>query len=418
MEKIIVCGGNRLSGEINILSAKNTYLPILAACVLVDGVVTLENFPKYVDVIKMTEIIESLGAKISLNNSTLVINGESISKSEILSDKAGELRSSIFTLGSILGRFRKAKVAYPGGCAIGSRPIDLHLNGLRKLGVKIIEKHGYIYCDGSKMKGTDIHLDFPSVGATENLIMAACCIIGKTRIFNAAKEPEIVDLQSFLNKCGAKIKGAGSEIIEIEGVDGLLKGCTYLPIGDRIVAGTYAIAVTMTGGKLKLNNCNYLHLYSLFNILRQCGAIIKERKNCVIVSMNKKPKRIDKIETSPFPGFPTDLQAQMVALLSICSGTSVMVENLFESRFKHIAELKKMGAEIITKDRSAIINGVKSLYGAEVVATDLRAGACLVLAGLVAKGYTTISNIDLIDRGYYHIEDDLKSVGAEIKRVD
>lgn len=418
MEKIIVCGGNKLTGEINILSAKNTYLPILAACVLVDGIITLKNFPKYVDVIKMTEIIESLGAVISLNNSILIVDGKGIDKSEILGERAGELRSSIFTLGSILGRFRKAKVAYPGGCAIGSRPIDLHLNGLRKLGVKIIEKHGYIYCDGSKMKGNDIHLDFPSVGATENLIMAACCISGKTRIFNAAKEPEIVDLQSFLNKCGAKIKGAGSEIIEIEGVDSLLKGCTYLPIGDRIVAGTYAIAVTMTGGKLKLNNCNYLHLYSLFNLLRQCGAIIKEGKNHVVVSMNKKPKKIDKIETSPFPGFPTDLQAQMVALLAICSGTSIMVENLFESRFKHVAELKKMGAEIITKDRSAIINGVKNLYGAEVVATDLRAGACLVLAGLVAKGYTTISNVDLIDRGYYHIEDDLKSVGAEIKRVD
>ena len=268
------------------------------------------------------------------------------------------------------------------------------------------------------MKGDDIHLEFPSVGATENLMMAAACIKGCTKIFNAAKEPEIVDLQNFLNKCGAKIKGAGSELIEIEGVDSLLSGCEYTPISDRIICGTYAIAVTMTGGKIKLHNCNYEHLNSLFYFLKQSGAKITENNNCITISMTKRPKSIRKIETLPYPGFATDLQAQMVALLSVSNGTSIMVENLFESRFKHVSELKKMGAEIIVKDRSAIISGVKELYGADVCASDLRAGACLVLAGLVAKGYTTVSNVDLIDRGYYYIENDLQKLGADIKRVN
>ncbi len=418
MEKIIVNGGKKLYGEIDIPSAKNTCLPILAACVLINDVVTLNNFSHFTDVIKMTEIIESLGANIECENDKIIIDCSTINKNEILSSKAKELRSSIFTLGSILGRFKKAKVAYPGGCEIGSRPIDLHLRGLRSLGVKIIEKHGYIYCNGEDMKGGDIQLDFPSVGATENLMLAAATIQGKTRIYNAAKEPEIVDLQNFLNKCGANIKGAGSELIEIDGTGKLLSGCKFTPIGDRIIAGTYAIAVTMTGGKIRLNNCNYLYLNSLFNFLSQSGAKIKESKNSVVISMNRKPKRIEKIETAPYPGFATDLQAQMVALLSICKGTSIMVENLFESRFKHISELKKMGADVIVKDRFAIINGVKNLYGADVNATDLRAGACLVIAGLVAKGYTTISNVEFIDRGYYHIENDLKKLGAEIKRVN
>lgn len=418
MEKLIINGGKRLIGEIEIPGAKNTFLPILAACVLVKGKVELNNFPKFVDVVKMSEIIESLGANIEVYDNKLVIFCNEINRHEIPISRACELRSSIFTLGSILGRFKKAKVAYPGGCAIGSRPIDLHLKGLRSLGVKIIEKHGYIYCDGENMRGNDVHLDFPSVGATENLIMAAACISGKTRIFNAAKEPEIIDLQNFLNCCGAKIKGAGSEIIEIDGVDCLLNGCEYFPITDRIIAGTYAIAVTMTGGKIKLKGCNYIHLSSLFSFLKQSGANVKEVKDGVIISSRKRPKKIDKIETAPYPGFATDLQAQMVAMLSICNGTSIMVENLFESRFKHISELKKMGADIILKDRSAIINGVKELYGAEVYSSDLRAGACLVLAGLVAKGYTTINNVEVIDRGYYHIEKDLQKLGAEIKRVN
>lgn len=418
MEKIIINGGKKLYGEIEIPSAKNTLLPILAACVLIEDSVTIKNFPHFVDVLKMSDIIQSLGANAQINDNCISIDCSKITKYEISANLASELRSSIFTLGSILGRHKKAKVAYPGGCAIGARPIDLHLKGLRTLGVKIIEKHGYIYCDGSSMKGNDVHLDFPSVGATENIMMAAATICGKTRIFNAAKEPEIVDLQNFLNMCGANIKGAGSEVIEIQGSGKLFHGCEYTPIGDRIIAGTYAIAVTMTGGKIKLHNCKYIHLYSLFFFLKMCGAKIKEGKNFVTISMSKKPKKISKIETAPYPGFATDLQAQMVALLSICNGTSVMVENLFECRYKHISELKKMGADILIKDRSAIINGVKNLYGAEVVATDLRAGACLVLAGLVCKGYTTISNIELIDRGYYHIENDFKKLGADIKRVN
>lgn len=417
MAKLIINGGKKLFGTINIPSAKNTILPILAGCVLVDGEVVLKKYPKFTDIIKMTGIIEDLGANCKQLKNTLFVDANKINNFTITTERASELRSSIFTLGALLGRFKKAKVAYPGGCAIGARPIDLHLKGLEILGCKIIEKHGYIYCDGSEMKGADIHLDFPSVGATENLMMAAVCISGITHIYNCAKEPEIVDLQNFLNKCGADIKGAGSDVITISGVNKLLHGCTYSPIGDRIIAGTYAIATAMTGGDVTIRNIEPKHILSLIHKLRQMGCQIITKANSVRVICENRCKSLTKIETMPYPGFPTDLQAQIMALQCVSDGICILVENLFESRFKHVGELAKMGAKITIHDRSALIVGVDKLYGADVYASDLRAGACLVISGLVAEGYTTVNNIELIDRGYLSIEKDLQLLGADIIRV-
>lgn len=417
MAKFIINGGKKLNGTISVPTAKNTMLPILAGCVLVDGEVILKHYPKFTDVIKMTNIIEDLGADCTVIKSSLKVNADKISKYVITSEKASELRSSIFTLGALLGRFKKAKVAYPGGCAIGARPIDLHLKGLETLGCKIIEKHGYIYCDGGSMKGADVHLDFPSVGATENILMAACCINGITHIYNPAKEPEIIDLQNFLNKCGADIQGAGTDVITISGVNKLLHGCTYIPIGDRIIAGTYAIATAMTGGDVTIKNIDFRNILSLIYKLRQMGCQVYTKSKSIRVINDSRCNCINKIETMPFPGFPTDLQAQMMALQSVSNGTCILVENLFESRFKHVGELIKMGAKIMVQDRSALIVGVDKLYGADVYASDLRAGACLVIAGLVAEGYTTVNNIEYIDRGYLSLEKDLRLLGADIVRA-
>ena len=416
MAKLIINGGKKLNGTISVTTAKNTMLPILAGCVLVDGQVGIKQYPKFTDIIKMTGIIEDLGADCKILKNSLSVDSSKINNYVITTERASELRSSIFTLGALLGRFKKAKVAYPGGCAIGARPIDLHLKGLEALGCKIVEKHGYIYCNGETMKGADVHLDFPSVGATENIMMAACCISGITHIFNCAKEPEIVDLQNFLNKCGADVQGAGTDIITISGVNKLLHGCTYNPIGDRIIAGTYAIATAMTGGDVTIKNIEPKNILSLIYKLRQMGCQVYTKAKSIRVISDRRCKCLTKIETMPFPGFPTDLQAQMMALQTISEGTCVLVENLFESRFKHVGELVKMGAKITVHDRSALIVGVDKLYGAEVYASDLRAGASLVIAGLVAEGYTTVNNIEYIDRGYLSIEKDLRVLGADIIR--
>lgn len=416
LDKILIKGGNKLSGDIEIGCAKNAYLPILAGSILCDGEVILHKCPSYADVINMIEILKHLGGKASLSGSNLILDMKSLSGFDIPRELSSLTRSSIFSLGSILGRFKCAKVAYPGGCEIGSRPIDLHIKGLEALGVKIVDRHGYLSCDGSSMHGGNVHLDFPSVGATENIMMAAVLTKGRTKIFNPAKEPEIVDLQNFLNKAGAKIRGAGTTTIIIDGVE-KLGDVVYTPIPDRIIAGTYMLATLMCGGDVRFSGVKSEHLQALISKIDNNSCKIMVKGDKLRLSANGRPKSIEKIETLPYPGFPTDLQPQIMALETISSGTSVIVENLFETRFKHVGELNKMGADILVEGRSAVIKGVNKLYGAEVVATDLRGGAGLVLAGLVADGYTKVSNIGQILRGYESIDEDLKNLGADIKRI-
>ena len=417
MENLYIKGGRELSGSLEVVTAKNALLPILAGSIISDKQIVIHKVAMFSDVIFMIKILESLGARVTINEDKLIIDGSSADKFLIKDEFTKKVRSSIFMLGPLLSRFRKARVAYPGGCNIGNRPIDLHIKGLKCLNVKIVEKHGYIICDGSNMKSGEVHLDFPSVGATENIMMASVMLKGITTIYNAAKEPEIEDLQSFLNSIGCKVKGAGSSTIEITGVERLVEG-EYTPITDRIVAGTYLIACAMCGGNIRLEGAKKEHNLALINKLRQSGVGLKCRNNGIEIMTRSRPKSISIIDTQPYPGFPTDLQNQILALQTISKGTSVVVENLFESRFKICNELSRMGANITIKDRMAIINGVSKLYGANVVATDLRGGAGLVLAGLTAEGYTTIEDIYHIDRGYLSIEEDLCKLNAEIKRCN
>lgn len=417
MDKFLIRGGRKLEGSVEVSSAKNAYLPILAGSILAENEIILHKCPLYTDVINMGKILENLGSKVKYQENSLIIDSRFLNKNEIPHELSSVIRSSIFSLGSILGRFKSAKVAYPGGCEIGTRPIDLHIKGLEALNVKIIDKHGYLYCDGSNMKGGIVHLDFPSVGATENIMLAAVLTKGKTEIVNAAKEPEIVDLQNFLNLMGAKISGAGTSIVTIEGVKKLDKKIEFTPIPDRIIAGTYLIAGVMAGCNMEIKNADSNHIQSLISKLRNSSCKIKVENDTIHIVSEKRARAIQKIETSPYPGFPTDLQPQIMALQTVSKGTSIIVENLFETRFKQVPELIKMGARIVVKDRSAIIRGVNKLYGAEVSSTDLRCGIALVLAGLTADGYTTISNVHHIDRGYMNVEEEFRKLGVDIKRI-
>ena len=417
METLYILGGRELHGDVDIVTAKNALLPILSCGLLTGGVVLLHRVALFTDVMYMMKILESLGCATHMEGDDLVVDTTQADKYEIREEFTKKIRSSIFMLGPLLSRFRKAKVAYPGGCNIGNRPIDLHIKGLRSLNVKIEEKHGYIYCDGSGMRSGDVHLDFPSVGATENIMMAAVTLKGTTTIYNCAREPEIEDLQNFINACGGRVSGAGSSIITIEGVEHF-HDVEYQAIPDRIVAGTYMIACVMCGGSIELKNCEKSHNLALIDKLKSCGANVKNKKDRLTISMRIKPKSITNIVTQPYPGFPTDLQSQILALQTISKGTSMIVENLYESRYKICNELNKMGANIHINDRMAIIHGVPRLYGANVTATDLRGGAGLVLAGLTAEGYTTVEDVYHIDRGYLSIEEDFCKLGAEIKRIN
>ena len=416
MEKFFIIGGNHLEGEIEIDSAKNSILPLMAASLLVEGEVILKNIPKYTDVLIMCKILKKLGAKVKWENDNLIINCKILDKDEVSNEDASKLRASVFTLGPIIARMKKAKVSYPGGCDIGLRPIDIHINGIKALNCKVVDKNGYIYADGTNLKAGDFMLPFPSVGATENIMMLACLTEGETRIFNPAREPEILDLQNFLNACGAKISGSGSNMIVVKGVKHL-RGTIYQPIPDRIETGTYIIATAMCGGNVILKNAVKEHNHALIEKLFKTKTKIKFQDNKMIVSSNNRPSSFGEIETAAYPGFPTDLQAQMTALASVSKGYSLISENVFESRFKHIGELNKMGADIRSKNGICIVNGMKKLFGADVSCPDLRGGASLILAGLVAEGYTTIDNIELIDRGYFEIEKKLKALGADIKRI-
>ena len=416
MEKLYIEGGKPLFGELDVASAKNSLLPILAGSVMCSGKIYLKKCSLYADVIYMIKILQDLGCLVDVVDENIFIDSSVASSYFVSEEYTKKVRSSVFMLGPLLTKFRKARVAYPGGCNIGSRPIDLHLKGLETLNVKIEEKHGYINCDGENMKAGVVHLDFPSVGATENIMMACVCLKGKSVIHNAAREPEIIDLQNFINAMGGKIKGAGTSTIIIEGVDSL-KSCEFEPIKDRIIAGTYLIACAMAGGKVLLHGSSQEHNLALITNLKQSGCKVICKNDDIFISSKGRLKSIPKIDTHPFPGFPTDLQNQILTLQTICRGTSVVNENLFETRFKIYTELKKMGADIQINNQSAIVRGVNKLYGANVVATDLRGGAGLVLAGLSAEGYTTVEDIYHIDRGYKNIEKDFSMLGAEIKRI-
>lgn len=416
MSKYIIRGGESLCGELTIKGAKNSVLTLLAACVLVDGTVTLHDCPHIADVNAMCAILEKLGCRIKRDGDDVTVDGSGISSGKIPSGLASELRSSVFLLGPLLSRLKKAKVAYPGGCDIGLRPIDIHLTGLRELGVRIVEKHGYIDCDSSRAKASEVMLDLPSVGATENLMMTCVFLDGTSVIRNCAKEPEIVDLQNFLNAMGAKVSGAGTGVIRVNGVKRLF-GVEYTPIPDRIVAGTYLIGAAMCGGELTLNNVNPEHISSLIAKLPKSTCKITCARDKINIICKGRCESIPKVETTYYPGFPTDLQTQILTLQTVSDGTSVIVENIFETRFKTVPQLLKMGADVTVNGRTAVVRGVPCLTGAEVCATDLRGGASLVLAGMCAQGETVVDNVFHIDRGYENLAEILPSLGVKIKRI-
>ena len=416
MDRFEILGGTTLKGVVEVPCAKNSYLAILAGCVLSSGEVCLRNCPDFEDINNMLQILLSLGCKVERIEKDVYLNCSTISNYVIPKELAKKIRSSIFLLGPILGRLKKAIVTYPGGCDIGARPIDLHLKGLKNLNVLINENFGLIECDATFIRGEEIHLDYPSVGATENIMMAAVLAKGVTKIFNAAKEPEIVDLQNFINKMGGKIHGAGTDTITIIGVE-KLGSVDYTPISDRIIAGTYLLAVASCGGDVTVKNVDYKHIYSLITKLKQSGYDLSLKYDKIRL-VTKNPKHtFGTIETLPYPGFPTDLQPQALVLQALSNGTCIITENLFETRFKHVPELIKMGANIVTRDRMAIVTGVKKLYGAEVYCSDLRAGAALTIAGMSAEGKTILNDVHNIDRGYERLEKVFNSLGAEIKRV-
>ena len=415
MEKYIIEGGRPLYGEVEIQSAKNAVLPLLAAAVLTEQKVVIHKCPRITDVLNMVQILCELGFRTHFEGEELEIDGADAANHEIPAALAKEMRSSVFMLGSVIARFKKARIAYPGGCDIGLRPIDLHLSGLRRLGVTIDEDGGYIDCACEKLRGAEILLDCPSVGATENIMLAAVQAEGRTVIRNAAKEPEIVDLAGFLNKMGAKVRGAGGAVITVDGVS-KLHGVEYTPISDRIEAGTFLIASAMCGGELELKNADADNIASLIHKLCEISCKIYAEDDKIYIQSKRRisPKLV---ETSPYPGFPTDLQAQMTALACICEGATVIVENLFETRFKHVPELIRMGADITVRGRSAFIRGVKTLKGADVFAGDLRGGAALTLAAVSAEGLSTVADLSHIDRGYSGFEYKLRGIGARIRRV-
>lgn len=417
MHKFLIVGGNRLKGTIRASGSKNATLPVLAACILNASKNTIHGLPKLKDVAVMKDVLTYLGAKVACEGSTFVIDSSNIQSVEISEDLMRRMRASNLVLGSMLGRFGRVKISYPGGCQIGSRPMNLHFKGMQAMGAVIREKYGYISAQAEKLNGADIHLDLPSVGATENLMMAAVLAHGNTTIRNAAKEPEMVDLQNFLNKMGARVKGAGTDTIKIEGVRrGDLKAAVHTIIPDRIEAGTHLVAAAITGGEVTVTNVIPEHLEPLLAKMREAGIEIVVGDDYVRVLGAERIRAVD-IKTMPYPGFPTDMQPQMMALLSLAEGTSVITETVFENRFKHVGELRRMGADIKVEGQSAIVKGVKKLSGAYLEASDLRAGAALVLASLAAENGTILENVTHIDRGYERLETKYNALGARIVRV-
>lgn len=418
MGSYTITGGERISGKIKVQGSKNSSLPIMAATVLNGQQNILNDIPDIRDIDVMIEILRHLGAVVERNGNLVKIDTSTLRGCRVPENLMRKMRSSIVIMGALLSRFGKAIVSYPGGCEIGPRPIDLHLKGLAQMGVTINKKHGFIYAETDKLVGADIHLDFPSVGATENLILAGVMAEGETIIRNVAKEPEIVDLQNFLSKMGAKIKGAGTDTIKIKGtnIGSLVPVDGYKIIPDRIAAGTYLALAAVTRGEIILENIIIEHLEPILAKLREMGCEIDHNNEKLTLNANTTLKSLDSLRTLPYPGFPTDMQAPMMALLSTVKGTSIITETVFENRFKHAEELKRMGAKISINGNTAIVKGVDKLTGAVVEAKDLRAGAALVIAALAAEGRTTIEGVAHIDRGYEKFEKNLSLLGANIKR--
>lgn len=415
MEKLIINGKKTLNGEINIHGAKNASLPILCASLLCDEKVVLHNCPALSDVDNTIDILNFLGYEAKREGNRVEIHPSVNIKDFIPERFMSKMRSSIIFLGALISKNGKAKLCLPGGCELGPRPIDIHLNGFRKLGIDIEEKFGTIDCQCKRITGTSINLPFPSVGATENLMLAAVKANGKTIIHNAAREPEIKELELFLNKCGADISGAGGNNIVINGVKKLY-GCEHSILPDRIEASTYMAFSAVTGGALRLNNICVEHIEPVLFAFRESGCEVDLGRDFLIIKSPKSLHRVHHIKTLVYPGFPTDSVMPLMALCSVAEGTSVFEETIFQNRFKSAEELNKLGAEIKVYDRIAVVEGVKSLYGTDVKATDLRGGAALICAGLAAEGETVITELQHIDRGYEEIENNLSLIGADIKR--
>lgn len=416
MEKLVINGGRKLYGKVDISGAKNAAVAILPAAIMASqGVAVIDNIPEIEDVQCIERIIESLNCKIIKGKNSVSIDSSCINSVCANTDDVRRMRASYYLIGALLGRFREANVALPGGCSIGVRPIDQHIKGFKALGANVTIEHGVVSAKAEKLVGANIFFDVVSVGATINVMLAATLAEGTTVLENAAKEPHVVDVANFLNTMGANIKGAGTDVIRIVGVKEL-KGCNYSVIPDQIEAGTYMIAAAACGGEVEVGNVIPKHLESISAKLIEMGAEVIENEDSVIVRSNGRLKGVN-VKTLPYPGFPTDVQQPMTTLLAVSQGRSIVNESIWESRFKFVDELKKMGANIKVEGRTAIIDGVSQLTGAVLKATDLRAGAAMVIAGLMAEGVTEVTCIDHVDRGYPHIEEKFKMLGADIRRV-
>ena len=416
MEGFLVRGGERIRGELRVGAAKNAVLPIMAASPLAEGKARIENCPDIADLKSMREILQCLGCASRWEKQDLLIDCGALSTGEMPEKLSKRVRSSIFLLGPLLSRLHRATVVYPGGCEIGLRPIDLHLTGLRRMGVAIREEGGVLSCDGSGLHAADVHLDYPSVGATENVMMAAVLTPGVTTLTNAAREPEIEDLARYINAMGGKVRGAGSPTVTVEGVR-RLHSVSYAPMFDRIAAGTYLCAAAITGGEIALTNAQPRHMTAVVQKLREMGCRITEGADSLHLIAPPRLRAFDTLQTQPHPGFPTDMQSPMLALSALAQGSSVILENVFENRFTLAGDLNRMGANIRVAGRAALIQGVEKLRGVPVQARDLRGGAALILAGLAAEGETAVAGAELIDRGYAHIEHTLTGLGGRIQRV-
>ena len=417
MEKLVIQGGTRLHGEVVISGAKNAAVAILPATLLINGVCTIENLPNISDVQIQCEILEKLGAKIEwIDKNTARIDTSNISSHKAPLDMTSKFRASYYLIGALLGRCHNVEVGLPGGCKLGARPIDQHIKGFEALGATVEVANGKVVASAEKLAGAPIYLDTVSVGATINVMLASVLAEGTTTIDNAAKEPHVVDVANFLNTMGADIRGAGTDIIKINGVESLKGNATYSVVPDQIEAGTFMLAAIASKGDITLKNCISEHLECLTAKIIEMGGHVSESGDEIHVWCDKRPEKTN-IKTAPYPGFPTDLQAQMGVVLSIANGTSVISENIWESRFQYTYELAKMGAKITAQGKTAFFEGVESLSGAPVCATDLRAGAALIIAGIIANGTTELHNLEHIDRGYENIEDKFRNLGANIVRI-
>ncbi len=414
MDQILIHGGRRLKGAVRTSGAKNAALPILASTILGGGECALSNMPSVVDVLTMGKLLRMLGIAVAQEGEHTVVDAQTIASTEAPYDLVRTMRASVLVLGPLVARMGEAKVSLPGGCAIGSRPVNFHLAGLEKMGASVEIEHGYIKATARRLRGSRIYFDTPSVTGTENLMMAAVLAEGTTVLENAAKEPEITDLADFLVKRGARIAGAGTDMITIEGVTEL-HGAEHAVIPDRIEAGTYLVAGAITGGEISVERCRPEHMEPLLVKLRESGVQLTEQSGSIHLKMNGRLKGTN-VRTSPHPGFPTDMQAQFVALMAVAEGTSVVTETIFESRFMHVEELRRMGADIRVEGNRVVITGKERLTGAPVMASDLRASAGLIVAGLAAEGTTEVSRVYHLDRGYERLEEKLNALGASVER--